>query len=186
AVGIYPISTTNIYTEQSTEEATDFLGTVVKAWEVHASQIANLGIRTCYTRFGVVLGDGEGALPMMLLPYKLFAGGTIGSGEQWLSWIHVDDLVRAILHVIEHEQMEGIINFTSPNPKRMRTFGKIIGDVTKRPHWLPVPSFALQLVLGEKSTLVLDGQYVIPEKLLASNFKFKYASLSDALSDLLT
>lgn len=186
AVGIYPISKTAIYTEKSTEEADDFLGSVVKTWEAHARQIADLGVRTCYTRFGVVLGDGEGALPLMVLPYKLFAGGTIGSGDQWLSWIHVDDLVRAILYVIEDTRLEGVVNFTAPNPKRMRTFGKIIGEVTKRPHWLPVPSFAMQLALGEKSILVLDGQYVMPEKLLASDFKFKYASLSDALSNLLT
>lgn len=186
AVGIYPISKTAIYTEESTEEANDFLGSVVKTWEGYASQIADLGVRTCYTRFGVVLGDGEGALPMMVLPYKLFAGGTVGAGDQWLSWIHVDDLARAMLYVIEDTSMEGVINFTAPNPKRMKTFGKIIGQVMKRPHWLPVPSIALQLALGEQSILVLEGQYVMPEKLLASDFEFQYASLADALENLLT
>ena len=186
AVGIYPISKTAIYTEQSLEKADDFLGTVVQAWEQKASDIAALGIRTCYTRLGVVLGNGEGALPMMVLPYKLFAGGTIGNGEQWLSWIHIDDVCRAIAYLLEDESIEGPVNFTSPNPKRMKTFGKIIGYVLKRPHWLPVPSSALKLALGEKSVLILEGQYVLPEKLLASNFKFKYSSLAEALENLLT
>ena len=186
AVGIYPVSTTSMYSETSTEQADDFLGTVVNVWEDKASNIAKLGIRTCYTRLGVVLGNSEGALPMMVLPYKLFAGGTIGSGEQWLSWIHVEDVCRAIRYLMEDETIEGPVNLTSPNPKRMRTFGKIIGDVLNKPHWLPVPSIVLQLALGEKSMLVLEGQHVLPEKLLNSNFKFKYVSLSDALLNLLT
>lgn len=186
AVGIYPISKTTIYTEQSAEEADDFLGTVVKTWEAHASQIAELGVRTCYTRFGVVLGDGEGALPMMVLPYKFYAGGTVGSGDQWISWIHVEDLVRALLYIMENDEMEGVVNLTSPNPKRMKKFGQIIGQTLNSPHWLPVPSAALKLALGEQSILVLEGQYVMPEKLLASSFTFKFASLSDALDDLLT
>ena len=185
AIGIYPISKTAIYTENSLEQADDFLGTVVKTWETKASEIAALGIRTCYARLGVILGAGEGALPLMTLPYKLFAGGTIGSGEQWLSWIHIDDVCRAILYLIEDDSVHGVVNFTSPNPKRMRTFGKMISEVLKRPHWLPTPSILLKLALGEKSVLVLEGQYVVPEKLLASQFQFKYTSLQDALKNLL-
>lgn len=186
AIGIYPISKTNVYTEESKKEANDFLGTVVKTWEQHASQIARLGIRTCYTRFGVVLGNNDGALPRMVLPYKLYAGGTIGSGNQWLSWIHVEDLVRALLYIMKNDSIEGVVNLTAPNPKCMKAFGKSIGQVMKRPHWLPVPSLALRLALGEQSILVLEGQYVMPEKLLLSNFNFKYTTLSDALEDLLT
>ena len=185
AVGIYPVSKTAIYIEESIEQADDFLGNVVKTWESAASKIADLGVRTCYTRLGVVLGN-EGALPMMVLPYKMYVGGTIGSGEQWLSWIHVEDVARAMLYIIEDESLKGVVNFTSPNPKRMRTFGKIIGNTLHKPHWLPVPSVALQLALGEKSLLVLEGQFVVPEKLLASDFTFKYTSLTDALKNLLT
>lgn len=184
AVGIYPTSTTAVYTESSTEKAPGFLGKTVDDWEQKALQAEQLGIRTCVMRFGVVLGNNEGALPLITLPYKLFVGGTVGSGEQWLSWIHVSDVARAILHAIETPELSGPINVTSPNPKRMIQFGKTVARVLNRPHWLPVPSFALQLALGEKSVLVLEGQYVMPEKLLMSGFTFKFSSLENAIKDL--
>lgn len=184
AVGIYPVSESTIYTESSTEKANDFLGTVVTNWEQKALQAESLGIRTCLTRFGVILAKGEGALPMMVLPYQLGVGGTIGSGQQWLSWIHIEDVVRAIAFVIEHDTLSGPINFTSPNIKRMKAFGQSIGKALNRPHWFPVPSPLLKLVLGEKSILVLEGQHVVPEKLLQANFTFHYVSVEDAIRDL--
>ena len=184
AIGIYPISRSTIYTEQSTNYATDFLGSVVAAWEEKASRAEKLGIRTCFTRFGVILGKDAGALPLIALPYQLGVGGTVGSGEQWLSWIHVDDVANAILFTIENEKLSGPINFTSPNAKRMKQFGKMVGHALNRPHWLPVPSIALQLALGEKSILVLEGQYVVPEKLLQAGYPFKFVALEDAIIDL--
>ena len=184
AIGIYPVSTSSIYTESSTTYARDFLGTVVVDWEDNASRAQDLGIRTCFTRFGVILGKESGALPRIALPYQLGVGGTIGSGDQWLSWIHVDDVVNAILFVIEHDALSGPINFTSPNAKRMKQFGKIVGRSLNRPHWLPVPSAALKLALGQKSILVLEGQYVVPEKLLNAKYPFKFVSLEDAITDL--
>ncbi|WP_332646235.1 TIGR01777 family oxidoreductase [Lysinibacillus sp. 54212] len=184
AIGIYPTSTTAIYTEQSVEVANDFLGRTVSDWEQKALQAEQLGIRTCLARFGVILGRDSGALPLIALPYKLFVGGTVGSGEQWLSWIHVDDVCEAILHLVNTPELYGPINFTSPNAKRMKQFGKIVGNALHRPHWLPVPSLALKLALGEKSQLVLEGQYVVPEKLLSSGFQFKFSSLEDAIIDL--
>ncbi|MCH7323245.1 TIGR01777 family oxidoreductase [Solibacillus sp. MA9] len=184
AVGIYPVSENAVYTEHSSEKAGDFLGTVVNHWEQKATQAENLGIRTCLTRFGVILAKGEGALPMMVLPYQLGIGGTIGSGRQWLSWIHVDDVARALLFVIEHDKLRGPINFTTPNVKRMKAFGQTISKALHRPHWFPVPSIALKLALGEKSILVLEGQHVLPEKLLNANFTFNYASVEDAIRDL--
>ncbi|MEK4701198.1 TIGR01777 family oxidoreductase [Solibacillus sp. FSL R7-0668] len=184
AVGIYPVSENEIYTEQSTEKATDFLGNVVDHWEQKAVQAENLGIRTCLARFGVILAKGEGALPMMVLPYQLGVGGTIGSGKQWLSWIHVDDVARALLFVIEQDELRGPINFTTPNVKRMKSFGQAISKALRRPHWLPVPSLALKLALGEKSVLVVKGQHVLPEKLLNAHFKFNYTSVEDAIRDL--
>lgn len=185
AVGIYPISETAIYTEQSPEKAQDFLGTVVQEWEQRALQAQKLGIRTCLSRFGVILAKDEGALPMMTRPYKLGVGGTIGSGMQWLSWIHVEDVARALLFVIENEALSGPINFTTPNVKRMKDFGKSIGAALHRPHWLPVPAFVLKLALGEKSVLVLDGQHVLPEKLLNAKFEFQFVSVQEAIRDLL-
>ncbi|MEK4387387.1 TIGR01777 family oxidoreductase [Solibacillus sp. FSL W7-1464] len=184
AVGIYPVSETAVYTEQATEQATDFLGSVVAQWEEKALQAQLLGIRTCLTRFGVILEKGEGALPMMVLPYKLGVGGTIGSGRQWLSWIHAEDVARAILFAIENGTLSGPINFTTPNVKRMKQFGHSISKALNRPHWFPVPSMALKIALGEKSMLVLDGQHVVPEKLLNANFDFKFISVEDAIRDL--
>lgn len=183
AVGIYPTSTTAIYTEQSTEVARDFLGTTVVNWEDRALEAKQYGVRVCLTRFGVILGQ-DGALPLMILPYELGVGGTVGSGEQWLSWIHVEDVARAILFAIEQEALSGPINLTSPNAKRMKYFGKTIGQALNRPHWLPVPSTMMKLAMGERSQLVLEGQYVVPEKLLQSGFEFKFVSLEDAITDL--
>ena len=184
AVGIYPISESAIYTEQSPEKAQDFLGTVVQHWENRAQLAHQLGIRTCFTRFGVILAKDEGALPLMVLPYKLGVGGTIGSGRQWLSWIHVDDVSKALLFVIKQQQLSGPINFTTPNVKRMKEFGKTIGAALHRPHWFPVPSAVLKLALGEKSILVLEGQHVLPEKLVNAGFEYQFASLRDAIRDL--
>lgn len=184
AVGIYEPSTSQIYSEQFPTKGHDFLSNVVMKWESEANKANKLDIRTCLMRFGVILEKEAGALPLMLLPYRLFIGGTIGSGKQWVSWIHAEDAARAILHAIQNEQLSGPINTVSPNAKRMRDFGKTIGKTFNRPHYLPVPSFALKTVLGEKSILILEGQYAVPEKLLHTNFKFKFASLENALLDL--
>ncbi|WP_431027978.1 TIGR01777 family oxidoreductase [Lysinibacillus sp. LZ02] len=184
AIGIYPHSTSNVYTENEVNLEKNFLGKTVADWEERASHAGALGVRVCLARLGVVLGRDAGALPLVVLPYQLFVGGTVGSGEQWLSWIHVDDVCRAIIHAIEKPELEGPINVTSPNAKRMKQFGKTVGHALNRPHWLPVPSFALKLALGEKSQLVLEGQYVVPEKLLQSGYEFKFASLEDAIVDL--
>lgn len=184
AVGIYPISETAIYTEQSPEKAHDFLGKVVQHWEQRALQAEELGIRTCLSRFGVILAKDEGALPMMVLPYKLGVGGTIGSGAQWISWIHVNDVARALLFVIENEELSGPINFTTPNVKRMKSFGKAIGTALNRPHWFPVPAALLKIALGEQSVLVLEGQHVLPEKLMNANFEFQFVSIQYTIRDL--
>lgn len=184
AVGIYPNSETEIYTEKSNKVATDFLGITVKDWEQRAKMFGELGMRTAYTRFGVILDREKGALPNIVKPYQFYVGGTIGTGEQWLSWVHVEDVARAILFVIDNEQMEGPVNVMSPNVKRMKQFGKIVGDVLGKPHWLKVPRFALKAALGEQSQLVIEGQYVVPEKLLENGFEFKFASLDEALRDL--
>ncbi|MFJ5714728.1 TIGR01777 family oxidoreductase [Neobacillus sp. NPDC093127] len=185
AIGIYPASINTIYTENSPETATDFLGKTVLDWENKAKQAEAHGIRVIFMRFGVVLGIEGGALPLMALPYKLFVGGTVGSGEQWVSWVHVLDVVRAIHFVIDHENLSGPVNVTSPSPIQMKDFGKTIGSVLHRPHWLPVPAFAMKMVLGQKSTLVLEGQHVVPKVLLEEGFEFMFPTLYTALEDLL-
>jgi len=185
AVGIYPASKNKIYTEQSTEVATDFLAKTVYDWEQKAISSEQYGVRAVCMRFGVVLSKDGGALPPMVLPYKLFAGGTVGSGEQWLSWVHIDDVARAIVFAIDNDSLRGPVNVTSPFPKRMKFVGQSIGSVLHRPHWFPVPAFVMKLVLGKKSALVLKGQHVLPQKLLESGFTFNFPSIDVALEDIL-
>lgn len=186
AIGIYPVSLEATYTEASKAIPNDFLGRTVLEWERKAKQVEDrYKIRTAVMRFGVVLGKEGGALPLMTMPYKLFAGGTVGTGKQWVSWIHVEDVVRAISFVIKNTSMHGPINVTAPSPVRMKDCGKTIGAVLGRPHWFPVPSFAMKLALGEKSKLVLEGQKVLPNVLLENKFEFLYPKLNLALQDLL-
>lgn len=185
AVGIYPTSTSSIYTENSTDYATDFLGSTVYDWERHAVRAEKLGVRVALARFGVILGRENGALPSMLLPYKLHVGGTIGSGEQWLSWVHIEDVARAIYFAITNDDMKGPFNVTAPNATRMKNFGKTIASITERRHWMPVPSFVMRLALGEQSMLVLEGQHVLPTVLEKHHFTFKFPHLKEALQDLL-
>ncbi|KKI90456.1 multidrug MFS transporter [Bacillus sp. SA1-12] len=185
AIGIYPPSLTSVYTEDTFEPANDFLGKTVYDWEAKAKQVESLEIRAVLMRFGVVLGKKEGALPLMVLPYRLFAGGTVGSGEQWVSWVHVADVVRSIAFVIKNDRIFGPVNVTAPSPVKMKEFGRTIGSILHRPHWLPVPSIAMKLLLGQKSKLVLEGQHVIPKVLLEEGFNFNFSSLDSALVDLL-
>lgn len=185
AVGIYPTSTETIYDEDFTDYATDFLGTTVHDWERHAKRAEALGIRVALARFGVILGRNGGALPPMLLPYQMHVGGTIGSGEQWLSWVHIEDVARAIYFAITNENIHGPFNITAPHPMRMKEFGQMIAKVMDRRHWLAVPSSAMRLALGEQSKLVLEGQQVLPTLLEQQQFIFEFPYLKQALENLL-
>lgn len=184
AVGYYGTSQVETFTESSRKSGTDFLAETVRRWEEEAAKAEEFEVRTVFCRFGIILEKNDGALPRMALPYKLFAGGTVGSGSQWVSWIHLDDAVSGILYCIEHEQLQGPVNFTSPYPVTMKEFGQILGEVLNRPHWMPAPGFALKIALGEMSTLVLEGQKVLPEKLQSFGYEFLYPELKAALSDI--
>lgn len=184
AIGIYPTSEQATYTEHSSSRGEDFLAKTVEAWEKKALEAEQFGTRVACGRFGIILGKEQGALPQMALPYKMGVGGKVGSGNQWVSWVHVSDVAKSILYAIEHDDFNGPFNVTAPDSKQMYDFGKILGEVLHRPHWMPVPSFALKLVLGEKSQLVLKGQRVLPEKLLLHGFKFTYPDLRDALQNI--
>ncbi len=184
AIGIYPASEENVYTEESMDYADDFLGQTVTDWEKRAALVESEGIRAVYMRFGVILGINGGALPIMVFPYRLFAGGTVGSGNQWVSWVHLEDVACAIGFAIDNKNLHGPVNVTSPFPKRMKYFGKTIGSALNRPHWIPVPSFIMKVALGKKSALVLEGQHVLPEKLLSNGFTFQFPTLESALNDL--
>ncbi|PIC64508.1 TIGR01777 family protein [Sporosarcina sp. P13] len=185
AIGIYPQSLTEEYTEESNAVGDDFLAKTVYDWEHLAQTAYDFDVRTVFTRFGIVLGKDGGALPLIQLPYKLFAGGKIGSGNQWFSWVHVEDVANAILFTLESDAIEGPVNVVAPSPMHMNAFGKTIAKVLYRPHWFPVPSFAMELALGEKSIIVLKGQHVLPKKLLEKGFTFRYPSLEPALKNLL-
>ena len=184
AIGVYPASDDKHYTEQSHDVANDFLGKTVYDWEQKAFSAEIDGLRVVCTRFGVVLSRNGGAFPLMAFPYKLFAGGTVGTGKQWISWVHINDVARAILFAIENANINGAVNVTAPSPTRMKEFGQTIGTVLRRPHWIPAPSFAMKLALGKKSALVLTGQHVTPEKLLENNFDFSFPTLESALENL--
>ncbi|WP_071458741.1 TIGR01777 family oxidoreductase [Bacillus massilinigeriensis] len=183
AVGIYDTSHAKTFTEEDSDFGSDFLANTTKKWEAAALK-AGSGIRTVLCRFGVILDKEEGALPRMALPYRLFAGGTVGKGTQWLSWIDIKDVVRGITFAIETGELSGPVNFTAPQPVRIKEFGKVLADVLGRPHWLPAPSFAIKTVLGEMSILVLEGQKALPEKLERNGFSFQYPELKKALSDI--
>lgn len=182
AVGIYGMSDTKTFTENSVTDANDFLATVVKTWETEAAAVKEFGVRLVSARLGIVLG-GEGALPLMALPYKFGIGGTVGSGKQWLSWIHVEDVAGLIQWAIEKEEIAGPLNLTAPEPKKMEEFGRTVGQVLRRPHWLPVPSFAMKLLLGEMSSMLLSGQRAIPEKALRTGYEFTFPALDPALKE---
>lgn len=185
AVGIYPVSKAATYNERSTQVANDFLGKTVENWEKLASHSEQLGVRVVYSRFGVILGKDGGALSLMAMPYKFHVGGTLGSGMQWVSWVHLDDIVGGMNHIIENDAISGVVNFTAPNPVRMKQFGETVASILNRRHWLPTPAPLLKIALGEKSIMVLEGQRVLPMVLQETNYEFKYAKIQDALVNLL-
>ncbi|WP_200760300.1 TIGR01777 family oxidoreductase [Effusibacillus dendaii] len=183
AIGFYGYSDEKTFTEEDAK-GTGFLAEVTQQWEETAKR-AKSHTRVVLARLGVVLGRDGGALPRMATPYSFYLGGRVGTGKQWMSWVHIDDVCGIFHHCIGRDTIEGPVNVTAPVPERMDRFGKAIGDVLHKPHWIPVPSFALQLLLGEMSEIVLQGQRVLPEKMLGSGYSFQYGTVSSALQDLL-
>jgi uncharacterized protein len=164
----------------------DFIAVVAADWESATQPVAALGTRLVTMRTGVVLSTQGGVLAPFLLQQRLFAGGPLGSGKQWISWIHLEDLLGCFLFFLDTPNVAGVYNVTSPEPVTNAQFGQILAKVLKRPYWLPAPAFMLRLLLGEMSTLVLDGQRVLPRRLQALGFQFQFASLRSALVNLLT
>lgn len=186
AIGYYGTSETESFTEQHVTPGNDFLANTVYSWEQEASKARSLGIRTIYARFGVILGPDGGALPKMLLPYQFYIGGTVGSGKQWLSWIHIDDVASMIDFIIHKKEIDGPLNITAPEPIRMKEFGETIATIMKKPHWLPVPSFMLHALLGEMSILVLEGQHVLPSKVIEHGYQYTFPTIDHALQNILS
>lgn len=172
--------------EELTEDAApgdDFLARTCVAWEDAARSFEPLGIRVARVRTGVVLGAGGGALAKMLPPFKAFAGGPLGSGTQWMSWIHQGDLVELYVVAVENAAVSGPLNATAPNPVTMREFATALGRALHRPSFAKVPAAVLRLALGEMSAVVLEGQRVVPKKALELGFTFRFTDVRSALKD---
>jgi len=183
AIGYYGSSETATFDEDSSP-GNDFLAQVCQSWESEAQKVTQTGTRLVIFRFGIVLGNG-GALAKMIPPFKLFAGGPIGTGRQWFSWIHILDLVNLIISALKRPEIAGTFNATSPNPVTMSSLCNTLGEVINRPSWLPVPSFALDLLLGEGAQVVLEGQRVLPKKTLESGLTYQYPQLKEALTQII-
>jgi uncharacterized protein (TIGR01777 family) len=161
-----------------------YLAGVCVAWEEEAKRAQELGVRVALLRTGIVLGKGRGALAKMVPPFKFFFGGPLGSGRQWLPWIHIEDEIGMILFLMENEEASGAFNATAPNPVTMKDFSKALGNVLHRPSWAPVPAFALALMLGEMADMLISGQRALPDAALRLGYRFKYPTIEQALQSL--
>jgi uncharacterized protein (TIGR01777 family) len=182
AVGIYGSRGDEILAEDAPRGA-DFLAKLCMDWEAAALSLAPLGPRVAMLRTGIVLGGEGGALAKMLPPFKAFLGGPLGSGKQWMSWIHRDDLVELYVFAVENSAVSGPVNATAPNPVTMREFATALGRALHRPSFATAPAAVIRLALGEMATVVLDGQRVVPKKALDLGFRFRFTDVLAALRD---
>jgi uncharacterized protein (TIGR01777 family) len=184
AVGVYGPRT---YPEvdEATDTGSDFLAGVCLAWERSTEEVEKSGVRRVVVRTGLVLSLRGGLFPVALLPFRLFVGGPLGNGRQGVAWVHAEDHRRALRFLAGNADARGVFNLTAPQPVSNAELGRAIARSLHRPYWFPTPAFLLRLFLGEKSTLVLDGQRVVPRRLLEAGFEFHHPTIDDALADLL-
>jgi uncharacterized protein len=183
AVGYYGGRGDEVLSENS-KPGSGFLADLCVEWEEEARKAEALGVRVVLLRTGVVLAKGKGALAKMVPPFKLFVGGPLGSGDQWMPWIHIDDEVGLIQFLMENEDARGAFNATAPNPVTMAEFSKALGSVLNRPSWASVPPSVLALILGEMADMLLTGQRALPEAATKLGYKFKYPKIAGALESL--
>jgi uncharacterized protein (TIGR01777 family) len=182
AVGYYgPSEDASFY--EGSPPGNDFLAQLCVDWEASTAAAANAGVRCAIVRTGVALGEGGGALAKMWLPFKMGVGGPIGNGRQWLSWVHVADLVSLYTFIVENPRAHGAFNGTAPQPVRMKEFARALGRALHRPAVLPVPGFALRLALGEVADVLLTGQRVLPRRTQETGFAFRFPDVQEALND---
>ena len=184
AVGYYGARGNEALAEEGTA-GSGFLAEVCKSWEAHAIRVEDFNVRVVRLRIGIVLDQGGGALKLMLPPFKLGFGGWLGSGNQWMSWIHRDDLVQLILFSLDHELMKGAVNAVSPLPVTNKAFSLVLAQVLKRPCLFPVPAFALKILMGEMSEMLLTGQRIVPRKAQENGFSYQYSDIRRALEEIL-
>jgi uncharacterized protein (TIGR01777 family) len=183
AVGIYGDRGDEIL-EEGAAAGSGYLADLCRDWEESADAVAGLGLRVMKWRIGIVLGREGEAFKQMMIPFRLGVGGRLGSGRQWMPWIHVEDLAASMLHGIGHASLSGPVNGTAPTPERNADFTRKLAKSVHRPAILPAPPFALKLLLGEFAGVILASQQAVPRVLLESGFKFRYATLEMALADL--
>lgn len=181
AIGFYGDRANDEMTETSAVGDT-FLAETCREWEAESRRAEDLGIRTVLLRNGIVLSKDGGALATMMTPFKFGVGGVVGSGKQWMSWVSLDDVVAVVNHALENENLRGAVNVTAPNPVTNEEFTKTLGTVLYRPTILPLPEFAVHMLMGEMGdALLLDSTRVIPKRLLDAGFEFEYVDLKAAL-----
>jgi uncharacterized protein (TIGR01777 family) len=170
--------------DESTPPGDDFLARLTVEWEAATKVVEELGVRRVVIRTAVVLGKGEGLLSLMALPVKLFVGGPMGDGKFAMPWIHVNDWVGAVRHLMTNESAHGAYNLIAPMPTSNADFNRALAGALHRPYWFPAPAFLLRILLGEMSVLVVEGRFAKPERLIESGYKFQFAGVREALSDL--
>ena len=183
AVGYYGPRGDEILTEASAPGG-DFLSRLCVDWEEEARQAEAHGVRVATVRTGIVLGKGQGALKKMVPPFKMFLGGPLGSGKQWMPWIHIEDEIGILRFLMENQNARGAFNASAPKPVTMEEFAKALGEVLSRPSWVSVPPSALALIAGEMADMLLTGQRAVPEAALKLGYSFKYPMVGDALKSL--
>jgi uncharacterized protein (TIGR01777 family) len=184
AIGYYGLLGADAVTE-SDSAAADFVGQLCADWERKAVEAETLGVRVCRVRIGIVLGPKGGALAKMLPPFKLGLGGPMGSGRQWMSWIHLDDLVALIYELLMRKDAQGAFNATAPNPATNAEFSQALGAALNRPARLPMPALLLRTMLGEMADLLLTGRRVLPAHAEEIGFEFQYPTLESCLQNII-
>ncbi|MCP3876143.1 MAG: TIGR01777 family protein [Desulfobacteraceae bacterium] len=184
AIGIYGDCKEDVLTEEKLP-GNDFLAKVCKDWESEGLKARGKGVKVAVMRFGVVLGSG-GALSLMTRAFKIFIGGPLGNGQHWFPWIHIADLEKALEFIVENQSLEGIFNFTGPEPLRQKEFAKVLGHTLNRPAIMPAPSFMIKAIMGELGTSLLQSQKAIPKNLTDSGYRFSFSDVESALKDILS
>jgi uncharacterized protein (TIGR01777 family) len=184
AVGYYGFHGDEELDEES-PPGNDFLARMAVEWEAEALKAKDKGARVVITRFGIVLGEKGGAIGQMIPLFKKYVGGPIGSGRQWFSWVHIKDLAETFAFLIKYPEISGPVNVCSPNPVKNKDLAKALGKALHRPSFLPAPGFMIKLVLGEFGSVILEGQRVLPRRLLKHGFNFQYPDIEKALKSII-